>query len=85
MSLALGRENILLAYRNIKNNTGSKNAGTDKLTITDISKQIPGEVVAKVRYIVSGTKRDYRPKAVRRNVIPKLTQDRSEFLAYTTD
>ena len=38
MPLVLSRENILLAYRNIKNNTGSKTAGTDKLTIADISK-----------------------------------------------
>ena len=36
MSLMLKRENILLAYRNIKANTGSKTAGTDKLTIGDI-------------------------------------------------
>ncbi|MBQ6298492.1 MAG: HNH endonuclease [Selenomonadaceae bacterium] len=35
MPLVLSRENILLAYRNIKNNTGSKTAGTDKLTIAD--------------------------------------------------
>lgn len=33
MPLILSRENILLAYRNIKANTGSKTAGTDKLTI----------------------------------------------------
>ena len=29
MSTVLNRENILLAYRNIKTNTGSKTAGTD--------------------------------------------------------
>ena len=33
MSLILSRENILLAYRNIKTNAGSKTAGTDGLTI----------------------------------------------------
>ena len=33
MPLILSRENILLAYRNIKTNAGSKTAGTDKLTI----------------------------------------------------
>ena len=71
MPLVLGRENILLAYRNIKNNTGSKTAGTDKLTIANISKLATEEVVGKVRYIVSGTKRGYRPKAVRRKDIPK--------------
>lgn len=71
MPLVLSRENILLAYRNIKNNTGSKTAGTDKLTIADIGKLTTEEVVAKVRYIVSGTKRGYRPKPVRRKEIPK--------------
>ncbi len=72
MPLVLSRENILLAYRNIKNNTGSKTAGTDKLIIADIGKLSPEEVTAKVRYIVSGTKRGYRPKPVRRKDIPKL-------------
>ena len=71
MPLVLSRENILLAYINIKNNTGSNTAGTDKLTIADISKLTPEEVTAKVRYIVSGTKRGYRPKPVRRKNIPK--------------
>ena len=71
MPLVLSKENILLAYRNIKNNTGSKIAGTDKLTIADIGKLTPEEVTAKVRYIVSGTKRGYRPKPVRRKDIPK--------------
>ncbi len=71
MPLVLSRENILLAYRNIKNNTGSKTAGTDKLTIADIGKLTPEEVTAKIRYIVSGTKRGYRPKPVRRKYISK--------------
>ena len=71
MPLVLSRENILLAYGNIKNNTGSKTAGTDKLTIADIGKLTPEEVTAKVNYIVSGTKRGYRPKPVRRKEIPK--------------
>ena len=71
MPLVLSRENILLAYRNIKNNTGSNTAGTDKLAIADIGKLTPEEVTAKVRYMVSGTKRGYRPKPVRRKAIPK--------------
>lgn len=36
LSIVLSRNNILLAYRNIKANTGSNTAGTDKLTIKDI-------------------------------------------------
>ena len=71
MPFVLSTENILLAYRNVKNNTGSKTAGTDKLTIADISKLTPEEVTAKVKYMLSGTKRGYRPKSVRRKDIPK--------------
>lgn len=71
MPLVLSRENILLAYRNIKSNTGSNTAGTDKLKIADIGRLTPEEVTTKVRYIVSGTKRGYRPKSVRRKEIPK--------------
>ena len=71
MPLVLSHENILLAYRNIKNNTGSNTAGTDKLTIVDIGSLTQEEVVKKVKYIVSGTNRGYRPKPIRRKDIPK--------------
>ena len=71
MSLILKRENILLAYRNIKTNTGSKTAGTDQLTIGDIGKLSPDEVVNNVRYYIQGTVHGYRPKPVRRKDIPK--------------
>ena len=60
MSVILQRENILLAYRNIKKNTGSKTSGTDNLTIEDIGKCTPDEVVEKVRFIVNGSARRYR-------------------------
>ena len=59
MSLILKRENILLAYRNIKTNTGSKTAGTDQLTIGDIGKLSPDEVVNNVRYYIQGTVHGY--------------------------
>ena len=71
MSVILQRENILLAYRNIKKNTGSKTSGTDNLTIEDIGKYTPDEVVEKVRFIVNGSEHGYRPKSVRRKEIPK--------------
>lgn len=71
MSLILQRENILLAYRNIKNNDGSNTPGTDGLTIKDIGRLTPDEVVDKVRYIVQGSQHGYRPKPVRRKEIPK--------------
>lgn len=71
MPTILKRENILLAYRNIKKNAGSKTRGTDNLTIEDIGRYTPDEVVEKVRFIVAGSKHGYRPKPVRRKEIPK--------------
>lgn len=71
MPMILSRENILLAYRNIKTNTGSNTAGTDKLTIQHIGQLQPDEVVERVRFIVIGSKHGYRPKPVRRKDIPK--------------
>lgn len=71
MGEILSRENILLAYRNIKANTGSNTPGTDKLTIKDIGRLSPEDVVEKVRYIVAGSPHGYRPKPVRRKDIPK--------------
>ena len=76
MEMVLSRENILLAYRNIKNNTGSTTAGTDKLTINDIKKLNADEVVEKVKFIVSGSKHGYRPKPIRRKYIPKPNGER---------
>ena len=71
MSLILSRNNILLAYRNIKSNKGSYTAGTDKLDITAIGSLSPETVVEKVRYFLVGSKHGYRPKPVRRKDIPK--------------
>ncbi|MCI9456454.1 MAG: group II intron reverse transcriptase/maturase, partial [Oscillospiraceae bacterium] len=71
MKLILSRENILLAYRNIKANSGSNTSGTDRLTIKDIGRLSTDEVVEKVRFIIQGTKHGYRPKPVRRKEIPK--------------
>ena len=71
MELILDRNNIMLAYRNIKSNTGSYTAGTDKLTINDIGTLSPEEVIKRVRYYVTGSRHGYRPKPVRRKEIPK--------------
>ena len=71
MEIILRRENILLAYRNIKTNGGSYTAGTDNRNITDIGSRTPKEVVEKVRFIVTGSRHGYRPKPVRRKDIPK--------------
>ena len=43
MQIIVSRENILLAYRNIKQNTGSHTAGTDNLTIDNIARLTTAE------------------------------------------
>ena len=65
--LIFSRDNILLAYRNIKGNGGSVTPGTDGLTIRAVEKCTPEALVQKVRNIV----RNYNPRAVRRKEIPK--------------
>ena len=42
-------ENILLAYRNIKRNKGSKTKGTNKTTVIDIGYKEPEKVISYVR------------------------------------
>ena len=70
IDIVLSRENILLAYRNIKANSGSNTPGTDRLTIENIGCLSTEEIVDIVRRIVNG-KRGYCPKPVRRKDIPK--------------
>lgn len=70
MDIVLSRENILLAYRNIKANPGSNTPGTDQLTIENIGCLSTEEIVDRVRRIVNGI-RGYCPKPVRRKDIPK--------------
>lgn len=60
-------ENILLAYRTVKKNSGSMTAGTDGLTITDVEK-IPKE---KFIGIIKRKFKFYTPKPVKRVEIPK--------------
>ena len=67
MDIVLSRDNILLAYRNIKRNHGSVTPGTDGLTMRDIEKYTPDGLVQKVRNIT----KNYSPRAVRRKEIPK--------------
>lgn len=71
METILNRDNILLAYRNIKSNGGSYTAGTDNKNISDIGCLSPETVVERVRFIVIGSRHGYRPKPVRRKDIPK--------------
>lgn len=61
------RNNILLAYRTIKSNKGSKTPGTDGKTIVDIEKQSENELVEEIQSKLN----NYRPKKVRRKLIEK--------------
>lgn len=65
-------ENIRLAYRNLKKNTGSKTAGTDGKTIEDIKALADEEVITTIRNMLD----DYKPKSVRRVYIPKPGSDK---------
>lgn len=67
MAIIRSEENIKLAYRNIKKNTGSNTKGTDKLTIKEIAKIPEQKYIEVVRNKISW----YKPKAVRRVEIPK--------------
>ena len=60
-------ENIKLAYRNIKKNQGSKTAGTDKKTISDLSKWKEHKLISHVQRKLER----YTPQKVRRVEIPK--------------
>lgn len=67
MEIICSEKNILLAYRNIKTNTGGKTAGVDNLTIQYL-KDLPTDVLIKT---VQEKLKDYQPKPVRRTYIPK--------------
>jgi group II intron reverse transcriptase/maturase len=67
MDLILDKNNIMLAYRNIKSNKGSNTAGVDGLTIKDIS-ELDNEALYKT--IVKRLK-NFVPNKVRRVEIPK--------------
>lgn len=67
MGIISSSENIKLAYRNIKKNTGSKTAGVDGRKISDIAKLTEEQFIGYVRNKL----RDYKPKAVKRVEIPK--------------
>ncbi|WP_145949594.1 group II intron reverse transcriptase/maturase [Paenibacillus sp. Y412MC10] len=67
VDLISSESNIRLAYRNIKKNKGSSTAGTDGLTIKDISTLQIEKVILKVQSMLSR----YEPSKVRRVFIPK--------------
>lgn len=65
--LITSRDNILLAYRTIKSNKGSKTSGADKLTIDDYKLKSQEDLVTLIKEELM----DYKPRAVRRVYIPK--------------
>lgn len=67
ISTITSKENILLAYRNIKNNKGSKTAGVNKTNIQTLAETNPDDFV---RYIQRRFN-NYIPHEVRRVEIPK--------------
>lgn len=67
MELITSEENIKLAYRNIKKNTGSDTPGVDNITIKNVGKWTEMELISQVRKRLSF----YKPQPVRRVEIPK--------------
>ena len=67
MSKIISEANILLAYRNIKRNTGSNTKGTDGKTIASLARLEPKDLIALVRRKLG----NYQPQKVRRVEIPK--------------
>lgn len=67
VDLITNEQNIMLAYRNIKKNKGSKTKGTNKSTIIDLGKSEPEKLIN----YVNNRLRNYYPQSVRRVEIPK--------------
>ena len=67
MDIIESEENIKLAYRTIKKNSGSNTAGTDRKTIADLAKLSEEQYVSLIRKQFS----NYHPRPVRRVEIPK--------------
>lgn len=72
MDIIAKSENIELAYRNIKRNTGSKTRGTDSITIRDLEQLTIDEIVNEVQSRLA----NYSPSKVRRVLIPKPYNDK---------
>src|SRR5690625_214838 len=70
--LITSRENILLAYRTIKNNKGSKTPGVDDRTIDDFKTFTEEQLVQFIRKRLE----NYQPMKVRRVYIPKPNGDK---------
>lgn len=67
MEYITSKQNISLAFRNIKNNKGSLTPGTDKLDITFLKDMENNEFVKRIQSKFN----NYQPKTIRRVEIPK--------------
>ncbi|MEG2256458.1 MAG: group II intron reverse transcriptase/maturase, partial [Cetobacterium sp.] len=67
MDLINSEQNILLAYRNIKKNTGSKTVGTDNKNIEYLGNLTNDGLIELIRNRL----KNYQPHKVRRVEIPK--------------
>jgi group II intron reverse transcriptase/maturase len=67
LSIVRSEENIMLAYRNLRKNKGSKTPGVDGKTIKDVSKLSRDDIIRIIRERLKW----YVPQAVRRVEIPK--------------
>jgi len=67
IDIVVSEENILLAYRNLSKNKGSKTAGTDNKTIRYLSKFSNEALVCYIRKRLN----NYHPQPVLRKEIPK--------------
>lgn len=65
--LIIDEKNILLAFRNIKKNKGSKTSGTDRKNILDLKYQSKEDLVKHIQKRFA----NFTPQAVRRVEIPK--------------
>lgn len=67
IDIIISKQNIMLAYRNIKKNKGSKTRGTNNTTIIEIGETEPEKLIGYVRSRFT----NYKPKSVKRVHIPK--------------
>ena len=67
MDMVISEENILLAYRSIKKNKGSKTRGVNNSTIVEMGEKSPKELIDYVRRRLQ----NFQPHPVRRVEIPK--------------
>lgn len=67
MNLITSEENVRLAFRNIKTNSGSKTCGTDNRNINDIKE----EKLDKYIKFIQKRFKNFKPQKVRRVMIPK--------------